>query len=107
MGAGERPLLVTEQLGLDESLGDRRRVDGDEGPVAARALLVDGPRDQLLPGAALAGDQHRGRRPGDLGDEAVKLLDRGMTADDLLGIVRARQLGAKERDLALERAALE
>ncbi len=35
VGAGERALLVTEELGLDQLLGDRRRVDPDE--------LADGP----------------------------------------------------------------
>ena len=107
MGAGERALLVAEQIGLDERLGDGGRVDGDEGPVTPRALMVDGPRDQLLAGSALAGDQDGGRRPGDLRDQAVELLDRGMPTDDLVEVVRARQLGAQECDLALERPALE
>src|SRR5437870_7104605 len=107
VGAGERTLLVAEQVGLDESLGDRRWVDGDEGLLAPRALMVDGPRDELLAGTALAGDQHGRRRAGDLRDEAVELLDRGMPSDDLVEIVRTRQLGAKKRHFALERAALE
>src|SRR5213594_370725 len=107
VGAGERALLVAEQIGLDERLGDGGRVDGDEGPVTPRALMVDGPRDQLLAGSALAGDQDGGRRPGDLRDQAVELLDRGMPTDDLVEDVRARQLGAQECDLALERPALE
>src|SRR5437870_1994885 len=62
MGAGERALLVAEELGLDEGLGDGRRTDGDEGPVAPCPLVVDGPGDELLAGAALAGDQHGRRR---------------------------------------------
>ena len=41
---------------------DRGAVDDDEALVAARAEIVDGARDQLLAGAALAGDQHRRAR---------------------------------------------
>src|SRR5712671_2372951 len=45
---GERALLVAEQLRLDELGRDRRAVDGDERPLAARAALVDRARDELL-----------------------------------------------------------
>ena len=107
VGARERAPLVAEEVGLDEGLGDRGRVDGDEGPLAPRPLMVDGPRDELLASAALSGDQYGRRRAGDLRDEAVELLDRGMAPDDLVEIVGAGQLGAKERDFALERAPLE
>ncbi len=58
-GAGEGALLVTEELGLDDGLGQRREVHADEGPVAP-AALVDEARDQLLAGAALAEHQHVG-----------------------------------------------
>ena len=63
-GAGERALLVAEQLGLEQVLGDRRAVDRDERPVGARAERVQRAREQLLAGAALAFEQHRrvGRR---------------------------------------------
>ena len=57
-GAGERAAHVAEQLALDQVLGNRAAVDGDEALVAARAAGVDGARDDLLAGAALAGDQH-------------------------------------------------
>ena len=57
--AGERALLVAEQLGLDQLLGDRRAVHLDERGARARLLCsVDLARDQLLAGAVLAGDQH-------------------------------------------------
>ena len=52
------PRLVSEQLGLEQVLGDRRAVDGDEAALAA-ALLVDGAREQFLAGAACA-EQHHG-----------------------------------------------
>src|SRR5207245_9389745 len=83
VGAGERTLLVAEQVGLDESLGDRRRVDGDEGPLAPRALMVDGPGDELLAGTALAGAQHGRRQARDLRDQAVEPLDRGTPSADM------------------------
>ena len=74
--AGERALLVPEQLALDHALGERRAVDAHERPRGARARVVDQPRDQLLAGAGLAGDEQRRvglrsaprerrRRPGD------------------------------------------
>ena len=59
-GAGERALLVAEQLRLDQLVGDRRAVDLHERAVAAQALAVDRARHQLLADAALAPDQHGG-----------------------------------------------
>jgi hypothetical protein len=35
--AGERPTLVAEELGLEQALGQRAAVDGDQREVAARA----------------------------------------------------------------------
>ncbi len=58
--AGEAPLLVAEELRLDQLFGDRRAVDADEWLVAPRRAVVDGARHELLAGAALARDQHRG-----------------------------------------------
>ena len=52
--ARERSLLVPEQLGLDQLLGDRRAVHLDEPLAAAQAVAVDRARDQLLADAALA-----------------------------------------------------
>ena len=59
-GAGERALLVAEELRLDQLVGDRRAVHLHEGAVAAQALAVHGPRHQLLADPALAPDEHRG-----------------------------------------------
>ena len=56
--AGERALLVAEELGLEQRLGQRRAVDRHERPGGARAVAVHGARDELLAGAALAADQH-------------------------------------------------
>src|SRR6185503_5918845 len=56
--AGERALLVAEQLALEQRLGERAAVDLDERAVRALAQPVDRARDQLLAGAALARDEH-------------------------------------------------
>ena len=58
--AGERALLVAEQLRLEQRVGNRRAVERHERLRRARAELVDGLRDQFLAGARLAADQHRG-----------------------------------------------
>ena len=67
-GAGERPLLVAEQLALEEGLGERRAGHLDEGLVAPRAVLVERLGEELLPGAALSEEQDRGRGGGHLTD---------------------------------------
>ena len=62
-GAGEGALLVAEQMALDQVPRDRRHVDGDEGAVGVLRVAVDAARQQLLAGAALPEDQHRGVGP--------------------------------------------
>ena len=54
VGAGEGALLVAEQLGLEQRVGDRGDVDRHEGLRRGGALRVDRARDELLAGAALA-----------------------------------------------------
>src|SRR5207247_844915 len=53
-GARERSLLVPEQLGLDQLLGDGGAVHLHEPLAAAQAVAMDGPRDELLADAALS-----------------------------------------------------
>ncbi len=113
--AREGALLVAEQLGLHQGFGDRRDVDGHEGLPAAFAARVDRSRDQLLAGAALAGDQHRGRRRRDLRDELIDARHLRVAADHSLERPReavrvgrpAGQRGAQIQYLALERALVE
>src|SRR5262245_607813 len=61
IGAGERAARVTEQFRFEEALGQGRAVLGEEFPRTAGRSIVDGPRNQLLAGAALAMDEHRKR----------------------------------------------
>ena len=71
--AGERPLHVPEHLGLEQRLGERRTVHGNQGTGVPVTVGVNELRDQLFAGSALAGDEHRcvGRR------HFPRLIDRG------------------------------
>ena len=60
VGAGEGALDVAEELGLDQGLRQGGAIDGDEAPPRAFREPVQGARHQLLAGAGLAQDQHRG-----------------------------------------------
>jgi hypothetical protein len=72
-GAGEGPALVAEELAFDQTGRDRGAVDLDERGGAARRAEVQRAGDELLAGAALAGDED-GRGAG--GDGADDLADR-------------------------------
>jgi hypothetical protein len=56
--AGEGALLVAEQLGFEERVGDRGAVHRDEGLAGPVRLGVEMACQHLLAGAALAGDEH-------------------------------------------------
>ena len=53
-GAGEGPLLIAEELALQQVFRDGRHVDGHEGPVPPAGGPVDRVGEQLLAGAGLA-----------------------------------------------------
>ena len=52
--AGEGAALVAEQFAFEQLLGNGGAVDGQERLLAAVAVMVNGPRDQFLAGAAFA-----------------------------------------------------
>ena len=82
-GPRERPLPVAEQLAHRQiAVLVLRAVDGHEGPAAARAQQVEGLGEGLLPGAALADDEHGlvVRRPLELAEQAEEA---GFLADHL------------------------
>ena len=87
---GEGALLVTEQLGLQEVLGNRRAVDRDEGAPCPPALPVQITGDHLLARAAFAGDQDTcfGRR--DLPGDAEQLVHRRILEHQPLPVVADR-----------------
>jgi hypothetical protein len=80
-GAGERALLVAEELGLQELAGQRGTVDRDECRMRALARGVDRARDELLTGAALARDENGRVRRRDAADESMDPLDQRMLPD--------------------------
>ena len=90
--AGERALLVAEQLRLDQAVGQRRAADLDERLLRAQRVVVDRVRDQLLAGARLAANQHGGVGARDLRDLLVDLPHRAAGADDVREVVALAQL---------------
>src|SRR5262249_16199730 len=68
---GERPLHVAEELALEELPGDSGAGDLDEGPLGARAAMVDLARAELLASARLP----RQKDAGVGGSDHVDLLD--------------------------------
>src|SRR5262249_39426043 len=52
--AGESPLLVSEQLALDQRRRKRRAVDDDEGASVAQAALMNGVGEQFLAGSCFS-----------------------------------------------------
>ena len=101
---GERAADVPEQLGLDQPRTERRGADRQERAAPSRAVTVDGPGDELLAGAALAGDQHRGVRRRDEGDLLEELLHgrrpanhRGSGGFSASGLPRRRRLAEIRR----------
>src|SRR5690606_28793650 len=107
VGAGERALLVPEELALHELLRDGGAVDDDEraGALGARPrarVEVDGAGDEFLARPALALDGDGEVAAEGLLDEAVDPLHRRAVADDLLEPVLLGDLAAEGLDLARE-----
>ena len=106
VGAGERAAHVAEQLAVEQRADERAAVDRHERTARAPAGEVERARDQLLAGAALAGDQHGRVGLRDLVDRRAHLLHRRRVADhravrEALGqlAVLAAQLVLGERAL--------
>src|SRR4030042_469257 len=77
----------TLAMRLRALLGDGRAGDLDEHLPGPQAVGVNGPGDELFPGAALAVDQDGGVGRRDLEDLFPEVLDEGMAADDLVVLV--------------------
>ena len=75
-GTGERAFFVTEKLAFQQVFGNGTAVDGDHLLLPPRAIFVHRLGDELLAGAALAGDQNRRVRAGDAADEFENFLQR-------------------------------
>src|SRR5205807_2326726 len=90
-GAGERALLVAEELALHQGIGDSAAIDRHERLVAARAVLVDQARRELLAAARFARDVHRRLGAGELADQLAHLGERRAVAQQPLAL--GRRLG--------------
>ena len=109
IGARERAFLVAEELGLEQALGHRRAVHRQEPPPAPGARPVDRLRDELLAGAALPQQQHRGVALGHRADLAHGLLHDPRAPQDavqpLLPLdLRAQPLVLATQPMVVERA---
>ena len=87
---GERALDVAEEGRLEQVGRQVAGVDRDERLVGARRVAVDGPRHQLLAGAALAGDEDGRAARRRLDDQVEDLLHPRAAADDAGELVVAR-----------------
>jgi hypothetical protein len=109
--ARERALLVAEELGLEDRLGQRRAVDGDERARQPRRLLVDRARDELFARARLTEQQHRRRRGRGLLHRLHRREHRRRSSDDRAPAHAAgRDLGelaAQHHVLGAQRLSLE
>ena len=87
---GERSFDVPKELALDELTRNRRAVHLDEGLGGARRQAMQRARDELFPGAVLAGDQHARGGGGDALDLLDERADREGLSDDLVARLDAR-----------------
>ena len=107
-GAGEGARFVAEQLAFDELGRDGRAVQLLERRLGARRGAMDGARDELLAGAALAGDEHARVRPRSAQHALPKLRHGCALADELVEVTGARLelarlfLGAQQAERVLE-----
>jgi hypothetical protein len=91
---------MAEQLALEQVLRNRTAVHGDEWSAAAVAAMVHGPRDQLLPDAAFAGNEHGRLVVGNFRDGAKDLLHAPALRQDVLEAVFLSDLVSKHPVLA-------
>ena len=88
VGAGEGALLVAEELALEQGLGQRGAVHGDEWAPRARTILVDRPGGDFLSGAGLAKHQNRAVGWRDFPDALVDSAHRRTLAHHVVGLER-------------------
>src|SRR3990172_5822247 len=93
--SGECPLLVAEQFGLEQRLGNGSAVHGHERPVPPTALIVEHLCGKFLPGAALSRDEHRTVGPGNLEQKLPEMKDGGAFAEDPLRSIRLFRFSLK------------
>ena len=97
---------MAEKFRFDEVARDGCHVDGDERPIAALAVIVQCARNQLLAGAALAGDHQREVRLHETSEHAVDFLHGRRATNQrhtvLLVILQLRRLLLRLGERALD-----
>ena len=101
-GTGERAGLVPEQLGLEQVARDGAAIDDDKWTGRARACEVGGLGGEILAGAALALEQHRGVARGGGLEEGVRGAHRDRATDE-----PAEPIARRDVDVDIARADLE
>src|SRR5207245_6359639 len=81
LGPREGAFFMPEQFALDQGLRHGRAVERPKRTVCAGALRVQGPRDELLAGAAFARDEDGRLACSQLPNRARELLYRWMLAE--------------------------
>ena len=107
IGAGEGALLVTEQLGFEQVLLQRRAVHLDEVARRPQRVVMDRAGDQLLAGAGFAANQHGRIALGHLADHVEDAAERLAAADDLVEVVVLLPLVAQVIELVAQPLQLE
>ena len=105
--AGECAAHVAEQLRLEQRFGNRAAVDRDEPVRAARAVVMDRARGELLSGAGLSGDQDRARSCRDGLEQLKQVAHHAAAADEPIDAIALLELRAQVGVLRLEPALLE
>ena len=102
VGAGEGALPVAEHLALEQRLGQRGAVDRHQRPARPPAVLVDELGDDLLAGAALAADEHRGVGGGHLAGQLDRLAEERRDPDqrDLVAVAVLLHAAGRRRSCA-------
>src|SRR6185503_20842048 len=80
--ASEGAPFMTEEFALEQSLWNRRAIDGDERFVGSIAVLVERARHQFLPRAGGSADKHGDRRRGHASNFFVNSLHGPAVADN-------------------------
>ena len=75
--SGKSSLFMTKEFALDQVVGNRRTINGDERLFGSCAVFVDGARNQFLTGTTLALNQHRRLGARHLPNQIIELLDGG------------------------------
>ncbi|KFB70942.1 MAG: hypothetical protein AW09_003941 [Candidatus Accumulibacter phosphatis] len=91
LSATESPLFITEKRGFEQTVRNRRTIDGDEWTLAARRVLVNIARHHFLAHTALATQQNRGVGLRDSPGQGKEIAGHRIDGDHPIVIGRFRQ----------------